>query len=405
MSGPAEGMLQVLWPMWVLGRDRMSLTTRDVEVYNNDPDAAAPTPERMGIVMQGIRAAIDKLEQCIMDMAKDPASTHIDQLVAPLANMSRGAQRRRIRSYIDERGTRQVEMDNKFDLDLDHPSLFPPPIEYYRLGAEINLLEDHFTDVDYIDGRPRDARPNEIAPATAFLEGLPVVAINELAEDGGCAICMEPYVTGCGSDVVRLPCGHLFGSQCLSTWLSTEADTCPMCRAVLFEVPPDLYYTSSVLDLDDNPRPTLHPMRLAGGRDPVDFLDYLVDINILLKEQREQHPDQPMLILDTTWGPVEARGFRRAGRPRPEEQSFAEVVLKISKRFFTAGEPDEEIATALAALMGKLYESLREAIQIAGCPIVWAENGPPPSSLIDPAGIPLVEAALERLVQVESWNL
>lgn len=37
--------------------------------------------------------------------------------------------------------------------------------------------------------------------------------VNELAEDGDCNICMAAYGTGCHSDVVRLPCGHLFGSQ------------------------------------------------------------------------------------------------------------------------------------------------------------------------------------------------
>ncbi|KAF2866952.1 hypothetical protein BDV95DRAFT_611240 [Massariosphaeria phaeospora] len=29
-------------------------------------------------------------------------------------------------------------------------------------------------------------------------------------------------------------CGHVFGASCLSTWIRT-ADTCPMCRSVLFE--------------------------------------------------------------------------------------------------------------------------------------------------------------------------
>lgn len=44
-----------------------------------------------------------------------------------------------------------------------------------------------------------------------------------------------------------IPCGHIFGAQCLGAWLK-EHDTCPMCRRILFRPsvppPPTFQYTT-----------------------------------------------------------------------------------------------------------------------------------------------------------------
>jgi len=88
-----------------------------------------------------------------------------------------------------------------------------------------------------------------IAPVTCmsaslYVELLPQINnLKDLSDDGkGCHISSEVY----SSDPKRekpkkLPCRHIFGSECLVTWLSdASADengnkhTSPMCRKVLF---------------------------------------------------------------------------------------------------------------------------------------------------------------------------
>ena len=57
-------------------------------------------------------------------------------------------------------------------------------------------------------------------------------------------ICLEEYGTnnsegGIIERPVRLPCNHVFGSQCIATWLSPiqgANNSCPYCRRTLFEV-------------------------------------------------------------------------------------------------------------------------------------------------------------------------
>ena len=57
----------------------------------------------------------------------------------------------------------------------------------------------------------------------------PIVSKAELSYGDSCAICHETYAS---EDAVRLPCGHEFGLECISTWLSPEGGrtTCPLCR-------------------------------------------------------------------------------------------------------------------------------------------------------------------------------
>ena len=41
-----------------------------------------------------------------------------------------------------------------------------------------------------------------------------------------CSICLGSHDT-----CVNTPCGHLFGKNCLSTWIDTGKNTCPYCRS------------------------------------------------------------------------------------------------------------------------------------------------------------------------------
>ena len=84
--------------------------------------------------------------------------------------------------------------------------------------------------------------------AEQFLHQLPRVRRGVLGKsDQRCFICMEDYGTvpsanGIIERAVRLPCGHIMGSECIAIWVSSTAgagkknnNTCPVCRHVLFE--------------------------------------------------------------------------------------------------------------------------------------------------------------------------
>ena len=51
--------------------------------------------------------------------------------------------------------------------------------------------------------------------------------------------------------------------------------------------------------------------------------------------------------------------------------------------------------------MGQLYVRQRENMERTAMPIVWTENGPPLDLILHPATTPLIETALERLVDTE----
>ena len=84
--------------------------------------------------------------------------------------------------------------------------------------------------------------------AEAFLNGLPRVGRGILErQDQRCSICMEDYGTtpaanGIIERAVRLPCQHVFGSVCISDWVSSPVqggaghNTCPLCRHELFQI-------------------------------------------------------------------------------------------------------------------------------------------------------------------------
>ena len=75
-----------------------------------------------------------------------------------------------------------------------------------------------------------------------YLSELQPVDVNDLPEDSRtCIICQEIYNTGDEPEQAYLVgrCGHVLGRACLSKWVMPEGgrpnNTCPFCRAVLFE--------------------------------------------------------------------------------------------------------------------------------------------------------------------------
>jgi hypothetical protein len=62
------------------------------------------------------------------------------------------------------------------------------------------------------------------AEAIRALEEVEITAVNQ----GDCSICLENFKIG--ERAKRLPCKHMFHTQCLSPWLA-QRSSCPVCRA------------------------------------------------------------------------------------------------------------------------------------------------------------------------------
>ena len=75
------------------------------------------------------------------------------------------------------------------------------------------------------------------------------------SEDLTCIICHEPFgtinpSTGALEVQIRLPCGHLVGSICISTWLSDQ-NNCPLCRKIFF--PPEQHQNLETMAVNVSP--------------------------------------------------------------------------------------------------------------------------------------------------------
>ncbi|KAK5132894.1 hypothetical protein LTR08_008414 [Meristemomyces frigidus] len=62
----------------------------------------------------------------------------------------------------------------------------------------------------------------------------PVVMATLGPEDRDCSVCLVPYTAP--NDVpVAMPCGHVFGKECIATWYATSSN-CPQCRVQAYSV-------------------------------------------------------------------------------------------------------------------------------------------------------------------------
>lgn len=81
--------------------------------------------------------------------------------------------------------------------------------------------------------------------AARFIARLQRVEASPLDDgDRKCFICRGEYCTQLSDSsvqehAVRLPCGHVAGSECIGLWLRNleGRNSCPLCQKVFFEVP------------------------------------------------------------------------------------------------------------------------------------------------------------------------
>ncbi len=84
-----------------------------------------------------------------------------------------------------------------------------------------------------VDGN-QAAKPKNVSELVAMN-----VIVDTLGlEDQNCLICDEKYVSGPSPEfALKLPaCGHIFGMECIKTWLSESKNTCPMCRKQILDI-------------------------------------------------------------------------------------------------------------------------------------------------------------------------
>ena len=300
-------------------------------------------------------------------------------------------------------------------------------------ARSFNSIADYERDIQ--SGSPLAAEPPDATVnAAKYLSELQPVALKDLAEDGRiCAICRETYNTDEDPEHACKVghCGHVLGRTCLSKWVmptgSRPNNTCPLCRAVIFEAdPPDL---SDAFDFDNIDR--VFPVdATTTGQDfnDEDWLDEDEELpsDLPTVEDEEPHGAERMVngryasgrfdpaivdVMSSTQG-REAWEYMRTQRLERARAGIAQPSYMLSEyvlayfRIFVRESNVGSSATISASLSvsritGQLYVRLREDMERTAMPIVWTEYGLPLSLLLNPATIPLIESTLERLVDIE----
>lgn len=116
-----------------------------------------------------------------------------------------------------------------------------------NIFANLEEVELIGTSGDYLDARgfeellahlaeTDNSRRGAPPAAVSFVNSLPRVIVNkehQKQEDLVCAICKDLLPSG--TEVIQLPCFHLYHQSCILPWLSAR-NSCPLCR---YELPTD----------------------------------------------------------------------------------------------------------------------------------------------------------------------
>ena len=116
------------------------------------------------------------------------------------------------------------------------------PVYKYRIASLRLDLSSFYHTQPEIEHRTNPGESLSLVMSQQFrqqlLQSENVKPVDE-AEDSTCIICKEPYgtinaSTGAVEVQIRLPCSHMIGSICISTWLS-DRNSCPLCRKEFFD--------------------------------------------------------------------------------------------------------------------------------------------------------------------------
>ena len=273
-----------------------------------------------------------------------------------------------------------------------------------EVGDDTNSEIDDESPIE--DNRPALGEMMQASPnAAKYLFELRPVAIGNLEDDClTCGICQEAYDTG---DEPEQPyivgqCGHILGGTCLSRWIvpggGEQNRSCPLCRAVLFEddTPhgPDDYEFEGVnlrdfLDEDD-----------TEDNFEAEAADLLSAIQVRHRAARARDIIGNIRRVIAGIPETGAVEHTARGQLNSSEQVLIDFRRFVRRSYWSHAENTRR-AQELRSQMGQLYVLLRNDMRRAQMSIVWLEDGPPLSFLLDPAALPLLENALVSLVRIE----
>ena len=186
--------------------------------------------------------------------------------------------------------------------------------------------------------------------ASTFLAGLPRVRRSVLAkEDQHCPICLEEYgrktpASRATEDAVRLPCDHVVGFQCISTWFKPVEgqrgnNTCPLCRQMFLGI-----------ELSDVPRSLRDPIITLG--DYLSLSDEVIDMTLYIANRFHNW----VSILDYPVIAIAAASLHMASYAMNQPCSIEDISSGIAA-------PDiDDVPVVLRATYYCLYHSRRELI-------------------------------------------
>mmetsp|Transcript_23253 Transcript_23253/g.51028 ORF Transcript_23253/g.51028 Transcript_23253/m.51028 type:complete len:441 (+) Transcript_23253:179-1501(+) len=110
---------------------------------------------------------------------------------------------------------------------VEQLSSLPPGLQMLLLSTEAfaNGYEDRLMEVQEMLNRRRGLSEDALARVDSFSWGERVMPPDSQST---CRVCLGEFVDG--DEVKRLPCGHMFHSNCIQEWLHRSTD-CPICKA------------------------------------------------------------------------------------------------------------------------------------------------------------------------------
>ena len=200
-------------------------------------------------------------------------------------------------------------------------------------------------------------RADQTSSAKAFLEALPVVQIEDSADE--CHICKEPFSVTLET-ATRLPCDHVFGADCLKTWLESS-NSCPLCRVTLF-VPSQqdsrILLRAISFGQSEEEGQRMHAaisewvtlLRQERDREQSSYREQSEAFERLMRERNDNDLDlAEVSVLEIEMGELAARLDELNTAPDTEENRA--TMSRIDRR-------NTEIAAALAAVEDRIRERM-----------------------------------------------
>lgn len=186
-----------------------------------------------------------------------------------------------------------------------------------------------------------------------------------------------------------LTTNNSFGLDCIYEWLSPtnipNRNTCPKCRAVLFEIDHS-GYSDDEDDSDTEEAPNI---------DVIPELRALLDIQSFESFVAALDFIEPFMQGDH----LRPRAFRYSRQIHAMFHTFSHIL--DAEENLPSVVVVQDIARKLAALMGLLYVTFGPQIEFLLSPVPWRENGPPVHDLLDQNKYEMISVSIHQFMRFE----